>query len=411
MISVLHGKTNVKPSGPDGAIPATFAALAASDGADTPQADNQPPQDVIAREGSAKSQEWKRNLQLLLVCFAISGLSTFATYFVPILRDIPIFGHMAATAWLWTLNPSLAYVGQGVIMGPATTIHMLIGAIFGWGVLSPLAKKKGWAPGPVGNWETGSKGWIIWASLAIMLADAIVSLGFLALRPAIQRLTRIAAGDLAPAGGFRGFFLRRFKGYTMVDTADDGGDDTSTPTVPAGPLSDLGQAPPRSDVPLENDVAKAHDEDDAPQDEQISDRIVGVGLILSVGFCILCTHIVFGDLLPLYANLTAVLMALVLSIMGVRALGETDLNPVSGISKLAQLFFALIVPQSNKSSVLINLIAGAVVGSHHAGTPVYLSVQANIRLFLSLKLYVTLVTIESDPWALANSVIGGTTSR
>jgi ABC-type glucose/galactose transport system permease subunit len=52
---------------------------------------------------------------------------------------------------------------------------------------------------------------------------------------------------------------------------------------------------------------------------------------------------------------------LVLSIMGVRALGETDLNPVSGISKLAQLFFALIIPQSHKSSVLINLIAGAVV--------------------------------------------------
>jgi uncharacterized oligopeptide transporter (OPT) family protein len=70
---------------------------------------------------------------------------------------------------------------------------------------------------------------------------------------------------------------------------------------------------------------------------------------------------VFGDLVPLYATTIAVLMALVLSIMGVRALGETDLNPVSGISKLAQLFFALIIPQSHKSSVLINLIAGAVV--------------------------------------------------
>jgi uncharacterized oligopeptide transporter (OPT) family protein len=55
--------------------------------------------------------------------------------------------------------------------------------------------------------------------------------------------------------------------------------------------------------------------------------------------------------------------------MGVRALGETDLNPVSGISKLAQLFFALIIPQSNKNSVLINLIAGAVseAGALQAG--------------------------------------------
>lgn len=39
---------------------------------------------------------------------------------------------------------------------------------------------------------------------------------------------------------------------------------------------------------------------------------------------------------------------------------QTDLNPVSGISKLTQLFFALIVPGSHKYSVLINLIAGAV---------------------------------------------------
>ncbi|KAG7146553.1 putative oligopeptide transporter like protein [Verticillium longisporum] len=55
--------------------------------------------------------------------------------------------------------------------------------------------------------------------------------------------------------------------------------------------------------------------------------------------------------------------------MGVRALGETDLNPVSGISKLAQLFFAIIIPQSHKTSVLINLVAGAVseAGALQAG--------------------------------------------
>ncbi|EHL01629.1 putative oligopeptide transporter [Glarea lozoyensis 74030] len=64
-----------------------------------------------------------------------------------------------------------------------------------------------------------------------------------------------------------------------------------------------------------------------------------------------------------------VFMALILSIMGVRALGETDLNPVSGISKLAQLFFAVIIPQTNKNSVLINLVAGAVseAGALQAG--------------------------------------------
>ena len=54
--------------------------------------------------------------------------------------------------------------------------------------MSPLAKHKQWAPGEVKDWTTGSKGWIVWVSLAIMLADALVSLGWLVLRPALLYL-------------------------------------------------------------------------------------------------------------------------------------------------------------------------------------------------------------------------------
>ena len=50
------------------------------------------------------------------------------------------------------------------------------GMIVGWAILSPLAKLEGWAPGPVGDMSTGSRGWILWVSLAIMCADSIVSL-------------------------------------------------------------------------------------------------------------------------------------------------------------------------------------------------------------------------------------------
>ena len=46
----------------------------------------------------------------------------------------------------------------------------------GWGVLSPLSKHAGWAPGPVGDMSTGARGWILWVSLAIMCADSFVSL-------------------------------------------------------------------------------------------------------------------------------------------------------------------------------------------------------------------------------------------
>lgn len=48
--------------------------------------------------------------------------------------------------------------------------------LVGWGVLSPLSKHMGWAPGPVGDMTNGARGWILWVSLAIMCADSLVSL-------------------------------------------------------------------------------------------------------------------------------------------------------------------------------------------------------------------------------------------
>lgn len=50
------------------------------------------------------------------------------------------------------------------------------GMLVGWGILSPLSKLSGWAPGPVGDMTSGARGWILWVSLSIMCADSVVSL-------------------------------------------------------------------------------------------------------------------------------------------------------------------------------------------------------------------------------------------
>ena len=50
------------------------------------------------------------------------------------------------------------------------------GMLVGWGILSPVSKHAGWAPGPVGDMSSGARGWILWISLAIMCADSLVSL-------------------------------------------------------------------------------------------------------------------------------------------------------------------------------------------------------------------------------------------
>ncbi|RDI89628.1 26S protease regulatory subunit 7 [Venturia inaequalis] len=287
------------------------------------------------------SGEWRKKIRLLLLSFGISALYTLVSYFLPQIRDLPVFGLSLAHNWLWTLNPSPAYIGQGIIMGPSTTIHMLLGAIVGWGVLSPLAKHRGWAPGPVDDWTTGSKGWIVWISLAIMLADSLVSLGWLILRPIVyygpaffqhcQRVLKerdwkaIAEFDSASS-----------KGYSAIS----GSEDVDTPTIAK--------------------FQQSEEEADAPPSHLISARTTWVGLFLSLGLCVGAVHYTFANLIPLRLTLLALFLALFLSVMGVRALGETDLNPVSGISKLTQLLFAFVVPRSNKNAVIINLIAGAL---------------------------------------------------
>lgn len=216
-------------------------------------------------------------------------------------------------------------------MGPATTLHMLLGAIVGWGLLSPLAKSKAWAPGPVEDWTSGSKGWIVWVSLAIMLADSVVSLGWLILRPLI----------LYAPPYFETLRERYHRGHLS--------------SLKRGDYTAL--APSVSDSKtLQNKEAA---EPDAPAHHLVSSKTVLILLILSILLCIFAIRYVFPPI-PFGAIILSIILALLLSLMGVRALGETDLNPVSGISKLTQLFFALVIPPSNPNAITINLLAGAI---------------------------------------------------
>ncbi|KAI3327575.1 OPT superfamily oligopeptide transporter [Xylariaceae sp. AK1471] len=376
LIGVLHGKGHTQNSRVlDESKAATFGSLALENRPllEVQDADDEEGRgDSVASSSSfasAKKHSWAANIRLLLISFGISGLYTLCTYFFPILRNLPLFGTVAAETWLWTLNPSFAYVGQGIIMGPATTIHMLLGAVIGWGILSPLAKNRGWAPGSINDWETGSKGWIVWTSLAIMLADAVISLGYIALRPVVEHAPAlfIALKQRYDRGGLQGLFQRHHTGYTAVS-----GDETITSrnsTSSAEGLAGLPTPGVERRDPFDVQNRKTWDHDDAPPEQLVGKKTVSIGLVVSVLFCIASIHITFGELVPLYGTIIAVFMAMLLSIMGVRALGETDLNPVSGISKIAQLFFALIIPQMNRASVLINLIAGAVseAGALQAG--------------------------------------------
>ncbi|WIA18515.1 hypothetical protein OEZ85_009965 [Tetradesmus obliquus] len=69
--------------------------------------------------------------------------------------------------------------------------------------------------------------------------------------------------------------------------------------------------------------------------------------------------------MPLHEPLIAVVVALLVALLAVRALGQTDLNPVSGVGKISQLVFAVVSP----GAVVPNLVAGAIAeaGAQQAG--------------------------------------------
>jgi OPT family oligopeptide transporter len=349
MIRVLHGDVKAKENVGHSSRHEPVTAVEEQQGLLRPTSPEQEDLPLVRSTSSmAEVQEqeerddvdWKASVKLLVLSFAVSAVYTIFTYFVPQLRDIMILGPSLAQNWLWTLNPSPAYIGQGIIMGPATTLHMLLGAIIGWGILSPLAKNRGWAPGPVSDWTTGSKGWIVWVSLAVMLADSLVSLGWLIIRPtmALARMYYPTIKETLHQHTWKDIFTLNF--YSRLS---DG--------TPANPVTAL----------------KHHLDDegepDAPPEHLVSTRTTVIGLVASIILCIVAVHVSFPHLIPFSLTILALILALLLSIMGVRALGETDLNPVSGISKLTQLIFAIVTPTTGpnaKNSVIINLVAGAI---------------------------------------------------
>ncbi|KAF9438309.1 hypothetical protein BGZ76_008697 [Entomortierella beljakovae] len=288
----------------------------------------------VLDQNITREENWRLNMIALGVSFFLSCLYTILQYFFPVVSCVPIFDWLTgmsvtvAATWQWFFTPSLSYIGQGIIMGFPTTASMLLGCVIGWGVLAPVATHKGWVTGPVSSSTTGGRGWILWVSLGIMIAEAIVSLlgvVVLSLIAHYRRKTRVR---------------RHAERRAALEAAGASTDELSI---------------------LEDEV-----QDDAPIDQLVPLKVWVCGLILSSLFALLLIWIVFReDDMPAYATLVAVILGWILSVLGVRALGTTDLNPVSGIGKISQFIFAGVVP----GNIIANILAGGVAeaGAQQAG--------------------------------------------
>lgn len=228
-------------------------------------------------------------------------------------------------------------------MGPSTSFHVLLGAIIGWGILSPICKDKGWAPGHIDDWEKGSKGWLMWLSLSLILADSLVNMGWLILKVAMkvsEHYSRFFQDHLRRGGHWHEFIALR-KYYSVLS---------------ATPGSDLIA---RSTISCQ-EVIPEDPEEDMPLEEQISTTLMFILLPLAIMFCVVCVYSAFRSYITPAMITLATLLAILAASMGIRALGETDLNPTSGIGKLTQLVFSVVISNKNPYAIVINLLAGSI---------------------------------------------------
>ncbi|KAI8946391.1 oligopeptide transporter [Xylaria longipes] len=253
-------------------------------------------EDVTGEEPGLRS-----SFTILTRALGVSAIYTLFTYFFPVLQNIPIFGTTASSQWLWSFNASLGYVGQGIITGPVVLLNMVVGAVIGWGIFSPLTKKLGWAPGPVGDWDTGARGWIIWMSLSAMLAEALVDLGF--------------------------FLFQAIRTF----------------------VSDYKKKPIGQDMSAKKKLT--------------SQVWSWSGFVVSILVCLVAVKIAFGRVISFGIALTAVIVSLPLCIMGIKAVGTTDFSPASGIAKICQILVGFAMRNGTPHAFAANLIAGGITES------------------------------------------------
>ena len=121
-------------------------------------------------------------------------------------------------------------------------------------------------------------------------------------------------------------------------------------------------APPAANGLAANGLA-TDDVDPAPHSQRVPLSWWGGGLALSIASSVLFISPMFD--MPHASTLLATLMSCLIAVLAVRALGQTDLNPVSAVGKLSQIVFAFVAP----GHVVANIVAGAIAeaGAMQAG--------------------------------------------
>ncbi|KAI1500438.1 OPT oligopeptide transporter protein-domain-containing protein [Biscogniauxia marginata] len=281
------------------------------------------------RDGQNSRFEWASNIALVFKASAGTVTYVVLSYFLPILTKIPIFGTAAASDWLWFLTLSPAFAGFGMILDPPIACAMLLGAILGWGILSPIAKIYGWAPGPVGDMEIGARGWLIWVSVGFLLGDAVARVIHESLRLTLRvyHIVRVASS--------------KGQQYGMEDDEDL----TQQPLLTG--RNDSGGS-------LSSNVQTLMSRGNG----LVSNKAIVIWLLGSCSLCLVCTSVVFRSDVLVHLIIFAVVLAMPLCFIVMQSSGETDTVPSNSLSNACQFLFVLILSQASRSRLLTMVAAG-----------------------------------------------------
>ncbi|KAK1659126.1 OPT oligopeptide transporter protein-domain-containing protein [Colletotrichum godetiae] len=248
-------------------------------------------EDSVDTDDSLLQHGWSQNNKLILVTFLFAALYSLTAYFIPQIRTINIFGNYLAQEWLFSLSTSPGYVSIGLIVPPITTLWIVVGCLIGWGILSPLSRLNGWAPGSVSDWETGSRGWIMWIAVALILGDTAVTLSTMLLRSfnvyAIPNLVELST---------------YWKGNYHFD------DDEDTQPLIRGPL--------RPEITPQVGSLDY-------RDDKLTTKVYLIWILTGLLLCFASMVVLFGSSVPVLALLLAVFTILPLSHVNIRCYGET----------------------------------------------------------------------------------------
>ncbi len=246
---------------------------------------------------------------LLYISFGV-GTYTLLSYFIPALESPSwpsfvqwsIFSVMAAWGFKIYVSPML--IGAGILVQPRVGLSLALGAILGWGVLGPTLQWLGWTTGRLGDLQTGVRGWLLWSGVALMISEAFVSL--------------LLSWEL---------FVQAFRGFRREKREGNG------------------------------DFSEKEEFSSIRVSEVIPFSWWVFGLVLASFSTLWAAWYLFG--IQPWLSFLAIVVAALLSVVAMRATGETDLNPAGTMSKVTQFLYGGLAPHQ----ISVNLMAAGITSA------------------------------------------------